>query len=123
MSWLVYDSLGDPQKARECCKKSVSITGDADDQAREGNPLAIELYKASSKVASEAGFQAGVNRANKDLSMSYFARGDFSEACTYGIEYLKTVNRVSAHTEEAAEGRPYNIHGNLNQPFCEFRKQ
>ena len=118
---IVYDSLGDSRKARECCEKSVSITRDAGDRAREGNSLAIELSKASSKFASEAGYQAGVNSANKELAMLYFARGDFSEACTYGIDYLKTVNRASAHTEEAAEGLPYNIHGNLNQPFCEFR--
>ncbi|XP_068681568.1 tetratricopeptide repeat protein 28-like isoform X11 [Montipora foliosa] len=109
---IVYDSLGDSRKASECYEKSVSITGDAGNahDSHSDLPLAIELYKASSKVASEGGFQAGVNRANRDLANCSFARRDFSEAYTYGIEYLKTVNRVGAHTEETAERRPYNIH-------------
>ncbi|XP_068681576.1 serine-rich adhesin for platelets-like isoform X19 [Montipora foliosa] len=109
---IVYDSLGDSRKASECYEKSVSITGDAGNahDSHSDLPLAIELYKASSKVASEGGFQAGVNRANRDLANCSFACRDFSEAYTYGIEYLKTVNRVGAHTEETAERRPYNIH-------------
>ena len=102
---IVYDSLGDSRKASECYEKSVSITGDAGNahDSHSDFPLAIELFKASSKFASEAGDWAGVNRANKDLANSYFSRRDFSEAYTYGIEYLKTVNRVGAHTEETAE--------------------
>ncbi|XP_015749785.1 PREDICTED: tetratricopeptide repeat protein 28-like [Acropora digitifera] len=102
---VVYDSLGDSQKAGECYEKGVSITGDVGSahDSHSDFPLAIELFKASSKFASEAGDWAGVNRANKDLANSYFSRRDFSKAHKYGIEYLKTVNRVGAHTEETAE--------------------
>ena len=102
---IVYDSLGDSQKAGECYEKGVSITGDVGSahDSHSDFPLAIELFKASSKFASEAGDWAGVNRANKDLANSYFSRRDFSKAHKYGIEYLKTVNRVGAHTEETAE--------------------
>ena len=133
---ILYESLGDSQKASECYEKSFSVTGDAGERARDrkacsnlGNAPASEsdsdmvLLKESLRFSREAGFQVGVNRANRDLAVSYFVRGDFSKADTHRREYLKAVNQVGAHTEETAEGRPNSSHGNLNQPFDEFRKQ
>lgn len=133
---ILYDSLGDSQKATECYEKSLSVTGDAGDRTRDGKACsnlgnapasksdpAMVVLKESLRVSREAGFQTGVNRAYRDLAISYFGRGDFTKADTYKREYLKAVNQVGAHTEETAEGRPNSSHGNLNQPFCEFPKQ
>ena len=124
---IAYKSHGDFPKAIECYEKSLNISREAGNRAKEEKallkfegaytsrrdfPKAIECYRESLNIAREAGSRSGVSLP--------LALGDVSKAAEYREGHLKIVKAVGCHTEQAAEGGPYNIHGNFYRPFCEL---
>ena len=135
---IAYYFHSDFPKAIKCYQMSLSIAREAGDWSTEEDvyfnlgiayhshsdfPNAIECYGKSLNIAREAGDRFGVSRAIHYLVICYSALGEFSQAAEYREEYLKIVNGVGGHTEEAEEERTCKIHGNFYRHFCEFRKQ
>ncbi|XP_044173306.1 uncharacterized protein LOC114955872 [Acropora millepora] len=123
--WIAYHSHSDFPKAIKCYQMSLSIAREAGDWSTEEDvyfnlgiayhshsdfPNAIECYGKSLNIAREAGDRFGVSRAIHYLVICYSALGEFSQAAEYREEYLKIVNGVGGHTEEAEEGRTCIIH-------------
>ena len=80
-------------------------------------PNAILCSQNSLHMSREEGDRFVERRAICYLTICYFLLREYSKACQYLEEHFKIVNGVGGNTEEAAEGRTYNIHGNFYRPF------
>ena len=124
---IVYDSLGDFQKAIDYHEQRLKIDREVGDRAGEGATYgnlgsahcslgnfqkAIDYHEGHLIIAREVGDRAGEGIAYSNLGNSFYSLGDFQKAIDYHKQHLKIAREVG---DRAGEGK---THGNLGSAYA-----